>query len=88
MKKATVSNEVIDEHETSEQSRLFSPKEICFQLAISRSTLTRLCRAGRLGYYKLSSNRLAFSSAHIEKFLASCEFTPPEVARPSRRKAA
>lgn len=54
--------------------------EACRSLKVSRTSLWRLRRAGKISYYRVAT-KVLYSVEHIEEFLASCE-------RRSRSKAA
>lgn len=49
-------------------------------LGVSKPTLSRLMRRGRLGFYRLGEKRVLFSDKHIADFLADCERKPQKIA--------
>lgn len=52
--------------------KYLSERQTARELGISRITLFRLRRAGRIASYKIGS-RVVYSRAQIQRFLAECE---------------
>jgi excisionase family DNA binding protein len=50
--------------------------EVCRSLGISRTTLWRLRRAGKLSYYRVAA-KVLYSLEHVEELLANCERRMP-----------
>jgi excisionase family DNA binding protein len=53
-------------------------EEFARAVGISRVTVWRLRRAGKLAHYKVGT-RVLYSPRHIEEFLASCEKRPRQI---------
>lgn len=52
-------------------TRFLTPKQVCAQIALSRSTLDRLVSAGKFpAPIKLTERRLAYSQAAVEEWMA------------------
>lgn len=69
------------------ESNNLSAREVCQLIGVSRPTLSRLCAAGKIGFYRVGV-RLLFSPEHVKAFLESCEVKPREVAPRHRAQAA
>jgi excisionase family DNA binding protein len=57
---------------TKEQINLISEQEAARRCGVSRITLLRARKAGRIGFYRIGT-RVLFSQQHIQDFLASVE---------------
>lgn len=62
-------------------------EQVCKQVGISRPTLSRLCRAGKIGFFRIGV-RVLFSPEHVSDFLQSVEQKPSEVSLRKRVRAA
>ena len=58
--------------DVNEGTNLLSEPEAAKHCGISRITLLRARKAGKIGYYRIGT-RVLFSPAHIQEFLASVE---------------
>jgi excisionase family DNA binding protein len=65
--------------EVKEPMNLLSEQEAATHCGVSRITLLRARKAGRIRFYRIGT-RVLFSQAHIQEFLASVE-----EGKPSRR---
>jgi excisionase family DNA binding protein len=54
------------------EAGVLSTSDACRLLNVSRTTLWRLRRAGKVRYFKIGS-KLGFLLTHIHEFLHSCE---------------
>jgi excisionase family DNA binding protein len=52
--------------------KLLSEREAAVRCGISRITLLRIRKAGRIGFYRIGT-RVLFSQVQLEEFLASVE---------------
>ena len=51
-------------------TRLLTPKQVCAQIALSRSTLDRLVNAGEFpAPIRLTERRLAYNAAAVDKWV-------------------
>lgn len=66
-----------------EESKLLSEPEAAVRCGVSRITLLRMRKAGRIRFYRIGT-RVLFSRQHIEEFLASVE-KPAGAQAQSRR---
>ena len=57
---------------SGEEQRLFDEKEVAEQLNLSRKTLSRLRKAGKIAFYR-TARRIRYASHHITRYLESCE---------------
>jgi excisionase family DNA binding protein len=58
------------------QKRTMTEAEVCRSLGVSRTTLWRLRRAGKLSYYRVAT-KVLYSLDHVEELLANCERRMP-----------
>lgn len=58
--------------DAKQEINLLSEPEAAKRCGISRITLLRARKAGKIGFYRIGT-RVLFSQAHIEEFLASVE---------------
>ncbi len=54
-------------------ARLLTQKQVMRQLNLSRTTLWRWRRDGKLRSYQLSPRKVGYSAAHIQALLQNCE---------------
>jgi excisionase family DNA binding protein len=54
----------------------YSEAEAAVRLGISKPSLLRLRRDGRIGYYRIGSRVVYSEAEHIRPFLDSCNRTP------------
>jgi excisionase family DNA binding protein len=59
--------------------RLYSAAEVCERVGISRPSLSRLCKAGRISFYRIGT-RILFDELHVQTFLSTVEVKAKEVA--------
>ena len=62
---------------------VFSEKEFCDAVNISRTTCWRLRRQGKLAHVKIG-DRVGFLQRHVDEFLGACE-RPSGRGSPKRR---
>jgi excisionase family DNA binding protein len=55
-----------------EESKLLSEPQAAVRCGVSRITLLRMRKAGRIRFYRIGT-RVLFSQTHIQEFLASVE---------------
>ena len=57
-------------HDKPDGPRLYTAKEACAKLAISRTTLYELVKANRLRIVKVGTRQFRVPSSEIERFMA------------------
>lgn len=56
-----------------EQFQLLTESQVCQALSVSRHTLFRWRKSGKLGFMKLGTKKIAYTPAHIQSLLQGFE---------------
>jgi excisionase family DNA binding protein len=68
---------------TTTTTTLYTPAEAAEQIPYHPQTLVRFARVGKIGHVRFG-NRVCFTQAHIDAFIATHEVPPKTEAKPSR----
>jgi excisionase family DNA binding protein len=58
----------------SDTQFVLTEKQVCRQLNVSRATLWRWRRSGKIASYKLGAKKIGYSPTHIAALLKQCEW--------------